>query len=113
MVNGEKLTITLEGREFPVSRLSILKMRTVVPAMTKIGVDTPEGMDAQRTVLVAAMQSANPEFKVEEFDKLAPTLVELTNATIVVRDMITGRKPEELVAGEPQPETAPVATPAT
>lgn len=105
----EQVKIVLEGREYPISRLSILKMRTVVPALTRVAVDSPEGMDAQRTVLVAVMQAANPAFKSDDFDKLQPTLVELTKAIVIARDMITGKPDEEDAdqKGEASPGAAP------
>jgi hypothetical protein len=53
-------TITLGGREFPIAPLTLGQMRTVGPAFTRIGIDTPDGMAAQITVIAAAIKSGDP-----------------------------------------------------
>ena len=52
--------ITLGGREFPVAPLTLGQMRRAGPAFVRIGFDTPEAMGAQVTLLLLAMQSADP-----------------------------------------------------
>jgi hypothetical protein len=48
-------TITLGGQEFPVAPLTLGQLKQAGPAFTRIGIDTPEGMSAQTTIIYLAM----------------------------------------------------------
>lgn len=61
-------TITLGGREFPVAPLTLGQLRQAGPAFTRIGIDTPEGMGAQTTVIYLAMHAADPKVTAADVD---------------------------------------------
>jgi cystathionine beta-lyase/cystathionine gamma-synthase len=106
-------TITLGGREFPIAPLTLGQMRTVGPAFTRIGVDTPEGMAAQYTVIAAAMK--NGDLAIESaaaamllVDSIVGvTFGELRAAIETIGEMI-GVKTKVVVPGE---AAAPAAAP--
>lgn len=58
---SEDRTITLGGRDFSIAPLTLGQMRAAGPAFTRIGVDTPDGMAAQITVIAAAVRAGDRE----------------------------------------------------
>jgi hypothetical protein len=104
-------TITLGGREFPVAPLTLGQLRQAGPAFTRIGIDTPEGMGAQTTIIYLAMQAANPKVTPADVDGIVGvTFPELKVAVEIVARLM-GVEMRPLVPGEAQPvEPAASAT---
>ncbi len=103
-------TITLGGREFPVAPLTLGQLRQAGPAFTRIGIDTPEGMGAQTTVIYLAMHAADPKVTAADVDSIVGvTFPELKKAIEVVAKLM-GVEMKEVVPGEAQP-VAPAASP--
>ena len=107
----ETTAITLGGRAFPVAPITLGRMRTVAPAFTRIGIDTPDGMAAQITVIHAAVSAADPSVKLEDLDALTGvTFEELKAAVETISVMIgLGKKapaPGEAAAPRAAPEQA-------
>ena len=101
-------TITLGGREFPVAPLTLGQLRQAGPAFTRIGIDTPEGMGAQTTVIYLAMHAADPKVTAADVDGIVGvTFPELKNAVVVVARLM-GVEMKEITPGEAPP--APLAT---
>ncbi|MDE3016310.1 MAG: hypothetical protein KGI29_05230 [Pseudomonadota bacterium] len=63
-------TITLGGREFPIAPLTLGQMKQAGPAFTRIGIDTPEGVSAQTTLLYLAMHNADPKITPADVDAI-------------------------------------------
>jgi len=102
-------TITLGGREYLVAPLTLGQLRQAGPAFTRIGIDTPEGMGAQTTIIFLAMQAANPKITPAEVDGIVGvTFPELKAAVEIVAHLMgVDMKPVE--TGEAQP-VEPAAT---
>ena len=107
-------TITLGGREFPVAPLTLGQLRQAGPAFTRIGIDTPEGMGAQTTVIYLAMHAADPKVTAADVDSIVGvTFPELKKAVEVVARLM-GVEMKEITPGEAPPaplanQTSPVA----
>ena len=102
--------ITLGGRDFPVAPLTLGQMRRAGPAFVRIGFDTPEAMGAQVTLLLLAMQSADPSVTPDAVDGIpGVTIPELRAALKVVLALI-GVDLVEATPGEAQPAGAPPAS---
>ena len=100
-------TITLGGREFPVAPLTLGQLRQAGPAFTRIGIDTPEGMGAQTTVIYLAMHAADPKVTAADVDGIVGvTFPELKKAVEVVARLM-GVEMKEITSGEAPP--APLA----
>jgi hypothetical protein len=67
---SEDKTITLGGRNFPIAPLTLGQMRQAAPAFMRIGVDTPEGMGAQTTIIYLAMHAADPKITSADVDAI-------------------------------------------
>ncbi|MDE2030181.1 MAG: hypothetical protein KGI97_06415, partial [Alphaproteobacteria bacterium] len=67
---NEPAKITLGGRDFPVAPLTLGQMRQAGPAFTRIGIDTPEGMGAQTTIIYLAMHAADPKVTSADVDAI-------------------------------------------
>ena len=63
-------TITLGGRDFPIAPLTLGQMRQAGPAFIRIGIDTPEGVGAQTTLLYLAMHNADPKVTPADIDAI-------------------------------------------
>jgi hypothetical protein len=63
-------TITLGGRDFPIAPLTLGQMRQAGPAFIRIGIDTPEGVGAQTTLLYLAMHNADPKVTPADIDAM-------------------------------------------
>ena len=63
-------TITLGGQDFPIAPLTLGQMRQAGPAFTRIGIETPEGMGAQTTLLYLAMHAADPKVMAADVDAI-------------------------------------------
>ena len=100
---NEGTTITLGGREFPVAPLTLGQMRQAGPAFTRIGIDTPEGMGAQTTIIYLAMNSADPKITAADVDNIkGVTFPELKVAVEIVARLM-GVEMRPLETGEAQP----------
>ncbi len=96
-------TITLGGRAFPVAPLTLGQMRQAGPAFTRIGIDTPEGMGAQTTIIYLAMLAADPKITAAEVDGIiGVTFPELKDAVEVVAKLM-GVEMRPVATGEAQP----------
>jgi hypothetical protein len=104
-------TITLGGREFPVAPLTLGQLRQAGPAFTRIGIDTPEGMGAQSTIIYLAMHAANPKVTPAEVDGIVGvTFPELKQAVEVVARLM-GVEMRAIEPGEAQPVAPATASP--
>ena len=104
-------TITLGGQAFPVAPLTLGQMRQAGPAFTRIGIDTPEGMGAQTTILYLAMHAANPAITAADVDTIVGvTFPELKTAIEKVAKLM-GVEMREAALGEAQ--LAPLANKTT
>ena len=104
-------TITLGGREFPVAPLTLGQLRQAGPAFTRIGIDTPEGMGAQTTIIYLAMHAADPKVTANDVDAIiGVTFPELKVAVEKVAKLM-GVEMRSLEPGEAKPvEPAASAT---
>lgn len=104
-------TITLGGQEFPVAPLTLGQLRQAGPAFTRIGIDTPEGMGAQSTIIYLAMHAANPKVTAADVDSIVGvTFPELKKAVEVVAKLM-GVEMRAIEPGEAKPvEPAASAT---
>lgn len=108
--------ITLGGRGFPVAPLTLGQMRRAGPAFIRIGFDTPEAMGAQVTLLLLAMQAADPTVTPDAVDNIVGiTIPELRAALKVVLaligvDLVDAPQGESQPAGEPPVSTGPTST---
>src|ERR1700689_3793113 len=96
-------TITLGGQEFPVAPLTLGQLRQAGPAFTRIGIDTPEGMGAQTTIIYLAMHAADPKVTAADIDSIrGVTFPELKNAVEVVAKLM-GVEMRAIEPGEAKP----------
>jgi hypothetical protein len=103
-------TIILGGQEFPVAPLTLGQLKQAGPAFTRIGIDTPEGMSAQTTIIYLAMYAANPKIVAADVDSIVGvTFPELKVAVEKVAKLM-GVEMRSLEPGEAQP-VAPAASP--
>ncbi len=103
---SEAETITLGGQEFPVAPLTLGQLRQAGPAFTRIGIDTPEGMGAQTTIIYLAMHAANPKVTAADVESIVGvTFPELKRAVEVVAKLMgvemRAIEPGEAKPGEP------------
>ena len=95
--------ITLGGKEFPIAPLTLGQMRQAGPAFTRIGIDTPEGMGAQTTIIYLAMHSADPKITTADVDAvIGVTFPELKTAVEKVAKLM-GVEMRPIEPGEAQP----------
>jgi hypothetical protein len=108
---SEAETITLGGREFPIAPLTLGQLKQAGPAFTRIGIDTPEGMGAQTTIIYLAMHAADPKLTSADVDVIrGVTFPELKLAVEKVAKLM-GVEMKEIKPGEAQPgEPAASAT---
>ncbi|MDE3017236.1 MAG: hypothetical protein KGI29_10035 [Pseudomonadota bacterium] len=96
-------TITLGGREFPIAPLTLGQMKQAGPAFTRIGIDTPEGMGAQTTLLYLAMHNADPKITPADVEAiLGVTFPELKTAVEKVATLM-GVGMKDVEPGEAKP----------
>lgn len=106
------VTITLGGREFPVAALTLGQMKQAGPAFTRIGIDTPEGVSAQTTLLYLAMHQADPKITAADVDAIVGvTFPELKSAVEKVAKLM-GVEMRVIEPGEDKP-ALPAAASAT
>jgi cobalamin biosynthesis protein CbiG len=87
--------------------LTLGQLRQAGPAFTRIGIDTPEGMGAQTTVIYLAMHAADPKVTAADVDGIVGvTFPELKKAVEVVARLM-GVEMKEITPGEAPP--APLA----
>ncbi len=102
-------TITLGGKDYPIARLTLGQLRTVAPASTRTGIDSPEGMAALLTLIHAGMKTAGCTLSFAELDALEGVLIpELSLACAKMMALLTRRDPpppesEDAPSGEAQP----------
>lgn len=107
-------TITLGGQDYPIAPLTLGQMRRAGPCLTRIGIDTPEGVAAQTTLIALAMQAADPMVTPEVVDSIrGVTFEELRKAVDVVAGLmgVAMVRPGMEVSAT-QGEAPPVAGPA-
>ena len=102
--------ITLGGREFPVAPLTIGQMRRAGPAFVRIGFDTPEAMGAQVTLLMLAMQAADPTVTPDAVDAIPGVTIPDLRAAIKVVLALIGVDLVDVPPGEPRPGEHPAST---
>lgn len=109
---SDERTILLGAKEFLIAPLTLGQMRQAAPAFTRIGVDTPEGMGAQITILYHAMHAADPCVTVAQVDGIAGvTFEELRDAVEKVAKLM-GVEMRRIPPGEAVPAPmAPEASP--
>ncbi|MDE1901296.1 MAG: hypothetical protein KGI37_06615 [Alphaproteobacteria bacterium] len=100
---NEPATVMLGGREFPVAPLTLGQMKQAGPAFTRIGIDTPEGVGAQTTLLYLAMHQADPKVTAADVDAIVGvTFPELKTAVEKVAKLM-GVEMRAIEPGEAQP----------
>jgi hypothetical protein len=92
--------ITLGGAEFPIAPLTLGAMRNVGPAFTRIGIDSPAGMDAQISVITAAMAAADPGVKRETVDAIVGVTFDELKVAIETIGRMMGLGLKDPAAGE-------------
>jgi hypothetical protein len=103
--------ITLGGQQFPVAPLTLGQLRQAGPAFTRIGIDTPEGMGAQTTIIYLAMHAANPKVTAADVDSIiGVTFPELKQAVEVVAKLM-GVEMRAIEPGEALPVAPATASP--
>ena len=111
MSNDDK--ITLGGHEFPIAPLTLGQMRQAGPAFTRIGIDTPEGMGAQTTIIYLAMHAADPKVTAADVDAIVGvTFPELKTAVEKVAKLM-GVEMRAIEPGEAKPVEPAVSTTST
>lgn len=115
---NEAKSITLGGREFPIAPLTLGQMRQAGPAFTRIGIDTPEGMGAQTTLIYLAMHAASPKITSADIDAITGvTFTELKTAVEKIATLMgvemRAIEPGEAPSALPTKQTMPVETTAS
>lgn len=100
---NEAETITLGGQDFPIAPLTLGQMRQAGPAFTRIGIDTPEGMGAQTTLIYLAMHAANPKITSADIDAIVGVTFPELKAAVEKVAKLMGVEMKEVVPGEAQP----------
>ena len=102
-------TITLGGQSFPISPLTLGTMRQAGPAFTRIGIDTPDGMGAQTTILYLAMHAANPVLTAADVDAIVGVTFPELKAAVEKVAKLMGVEMKAIEPGEAQPVETPAA----
>ena len=106
-------TITLGGRDFPIAPLTLGQMRQAGPAFIRIGIDTPEGVGAQTTLLYLAMHNADPKVTPADIDAIiGVSFPELKTAVEKVAKLM-GVEMRAIEPGEALPAQPAVSRPST
>lgn len=85
----DQRVITLGGRSFPIAPLTLGQFRNMAPAFTRIGTDTVQGMDAQITVIHAAIAAADATMTHEQVTAISGvTFAELKEAVETIGEML-------------------------
>ena len=106
-------SITLGGQDFPVAPLTLGQLRQAGPAFTRIGIDSPEGMGAQTTILYLAMHAANPAITSADVDTIVGvTFPELRVAVEKIAKLM-GVEMRAIEPGEGQPVEPAASTTST
>ena len=104
-------TITLGGQEFPVAPLTLGQLKQAGPAFTRIGIDTPEGMAAQTTIIYLAMHAADPKITSADVDAIVGVTFPELKAAVEKVAKLMGVEMRSLEPGEAKPvEPAASAT---
>ena len=100
--------ITLAGKNYPIAPLTLGDMRRAGPAFTRIGVDTPEAMSAQITLIYLAMHSADHNVTPADVDGITGvTIAEIQAAVEMVARLIGVALVEASPLGEALPAKGP------
>lgn len=99
----EPATITLGGRDFPVAPLTLGQMKQAGPAFTRIGIDTPEGMGAQTTIIYLALHAADPKITPADVDAIVGVTFPELKAAVEKVARLMGVEMKEIAPGEAQP----------
>ncbi len=111
-------TITLGGRDFPIAPLTLGQMRQAGPAFIRIGIDTPEGVGAQTTLLYLAMHNADPKVTPADIDAITGvTFPELKTAVEKVAKLMgvemRATEPGEATPAQPAASATSTGTKST
>ena len=104
-------TITLGGQEFPVAPLTLGQLKQAGPAFTRIGIDTPEGMAAQTTIIYLAMHAADPKITSADVDAIVGVTFPELKAAVEKVAKLMGVEMRSLEPGEAQPVAPATASP--
>jgi hypothetical protein len=101
--------ITLGGKEYSIAPLSLGQMRKVGPCFTRIGIDTPEGMDAQLTIIYHGMLAADTSVTPAQIDAIKGVTFEEIRTAVEKIGTMCGLKmtAKEVPAGEGKPAPSP------
>ena len=108
----EPAIVTLGGRDFPVAPLTLGQMKQAGPAFTRIGIDTPEGVGAQTTLLYLAMHQADPKITPADVDAITGVTFPELKAAVEKVAKLMGVEMRPIEPGEAQP-APPAATSVT
>jgi hypothetical protein len=100
-------TITLGGKQYPVAKMTMKQMRRAGPCIVRSNVDTVEGMDAQATVILLAMQAADPSMTMEKLDAVPATFAEISAAYVAICAVEGFSVVKDDGAGEAKPGAGP------
>ena len=103
--------ITLGATDYPIAPLSLGQMRQVAPCFMRMGVDSPEGMAAQITIIFQAIKAANPAAKMEEIDAIKGVTLEQIRMAVETIGKLIGLevKSKVLTPGEAPPADGPAS----
>jgi hypothetical protein len=96
-------TITLGGQDFPIAPLTLGQMRQAGPAFTRIGIDSPDGMGAQITILYLAMRAANPAVTAADVDAIVGVTFSELKAAVETVARLMGVEMRTITPGEDLP----------
>ncbi|MDE1901014.1 MAG: hypothetical protein KGI37_05130 [Alphaproteobacteria bacterium] len=110
---SDERSITLGGQNFPIAPLTLGQLRQAGPAFTRIGIDSPEGMGAQTTILYLAMHAANSAVTAADVDAIVGvTFPELRVAVEKIAKLM-GVEMRAIEPGEAQPVEPATSTTST
>ena len=99
--------ITLGGKEFPIAPLTLGQMRQAGPAFLRIGIDTPEGMGAQTTLLYLAMHNADTKLTPADVDAIPSVTFQELKVAVEKVAKLMGVEIRAVETGEAKPVAAP------
>ena len=102
-------TITLGGQDFPIAPLTLGAMRQAGPAFTRIGIDSPEGMGAQTTIIYLAIHAANPAISSADVDAIVGVTFPELKAAVEKVARLMGVEMRKIEPGEAGPAETPAA----
>ena len=107
----EQQTITLGGKSYPIAPLKIGQMKQAGPCFTRVGMDTPDGMAAQTTIIYCAMKAADPSVTPEFVDNIQGATFNEIGAAVGAIAKLMGLETRTPPKGEAAPAEAPASEP--